>query len=120
MKIFTIKTINQMGDYDEEWGATFWAHVEEQQMPIKFTKQIKYTPAIGSKVVAEEHEIKQGTKGDFMSLRKVKVEESSEPPQTPVANDQTKLLELIYENTKAILDKIDPPVTTEADVFDEN
>lgn len=107
-----------MGEYDEEWGATFWAHVEEQAMPVKFTKQIKYIPAIGSKIVAEEHEVKQGKKEQYTQLKKVKLEDTgkNQPTQTatsaPDANfstppsDVMKALEIIMADVSEIKQRV--------------
>lgn len=116
MKIFTIKKINKLGDYDEEWGQTFWAETHEQQMPVKFTKQIKFLPAIDSKIMAEEYEVKPGKNGDFMALKKVKVEEGTETeqsfsgvPNPPLKDDMMTLLILMDEKLTEILQKLDPP-----------
>ncbi len=112
MDIFIIKSINKLGDYDDEWGQTFWAHVEEQAMPVKFTKQIKYVPAVGSKIVAEEHKIKPGKNGEFMQLSKVKLSDSGTSAEAPPTfnpappSDLMKMLELIREDISEIKQRV--------------
>lgn len=84
MKILTLKDPRVMGAYDEDYGYSYWSYVEEQQMPVKFSKHLTNIPA-GAKIVAEEFEEKQGQKGPFMQLRKVKVDGG-----TPVDKSKTQ------------------------------
>jgi hypothetical protein len=79
MKILTIKELSEMGDFHEEYGQTFWGTVEEEDMPVKFTKKIHYIPNPGTKLVAEEHQVKRSAKGnEYLQLKKVQLPEPEE------------------------------------------
>ena len=77
MKQFVIKKVNQLGDKDPKYGATFWAEVEEQAQPVMFNL-MSGTPQEGDRISSEEVLLKTSGKGtEYHRLKKVKLEEAS-------------------------------------------
>jgi hypothetical protein len=80
MNILTLKDVSLLGDYDEEWGQTFWCVTEEGDMPIKFNKRLTNI-ALGTRITYEESTVKKDKNGhDYMALKKVSVEEGAGTP----------------------------------------
>lgn len=62
-----------MGEYDQKFGQTFWANVNEMDMPVMFNSQERFID-LEDKIEAEEQVMKKSAKGtEYYRLKKVKV-----------------------------------------------
>jgi hypothetical protein len=77
--IYTINTISVLGDKDETYGYTYWGHVHEADYPVRFSSHqvIDDIKDKGRKIVSESQAVKQGKKGEYLQLYKVKLDTDS-------------------------------------------
>ncbi|MCA9330201.1 hypothetical protein KDA11_06130 [Candidatus Saccharibacteria bacterium] len=100
MKQFVIKKVNQLGDKDPKYGATFWAEVEEQAQPVMFNL-MQGNPQEGDRISSEEVLLKTSGKGtEYHRLKKVKLEEASprlvSPTEDSLERRVAKLEEAVF------------------------
>jgi hypothetical protein len=74
--IYTINTLSVLGDKDETYGYTYWGHVHESDYPVRFSSHqiIDDLKDKGRKIVADSQAVKQGKKGEYLQLYKVKLD----------------------------------------------
>lgn len=85
---YTLTGISKMGNFDPTYGQAYWASSSDMDMPIKFnsmTKDLDIRLEGGPiAIVAEEKSVKQGKKGEFLALKKVRIAEKvAEDPFEP-------------------------------------
>lgn len=100
---FTAKKINPLGEHDPKYGQRYWGYTEDSEMPISFNLMTPVDIPEGATLEFEERTIKESKKGtEYLFLKKVKVVGGESLAKLP-ANDSTKLLELVYDDTQEIL-----------------
>lgn len=113
----------KLGEYDEKFGQSYWATVNEHLQPVKFNSKSQ-TIGVNDKITAEERSEKRSGKGtDYFQLRGVKVEAvnklSKEEAQkqeilspTQLDRIEAKIDRLLGEEPKEeIYDRADPIIT---------
>lgn len=91
MKIYTALDITMMGDYNDQFGQTFYGGVEEQDHPIRFNLKTQANIMPGRKIFAEESEEKKSGKGNpYTQLRKVKLSDDTTP--IPFTEEQEEIV----------------------------
>lgn len=71
MDTLTLKQPRKMGQPDPQYGQSYWSYTEESQVPVMFNLT-SGDVADGQKITFEERVIKQGKKGDYHRLKKVR------------------------------------------------
>ena len=75
MDIFTVTKASILGEEHPDYGYTYWAEVEEAQMPVMFNSK-KQLGVFPFRIVAEEKNVRTSKKGtSYLRLSKVKVED---------------------------------------------
>lgn len=113
MSKFKVKQINPLGPFDQKYGQRYWGSVHDSDMAVSFNLMNPVELEEGMELEFEERLLKEtgpqsknpGT--EYMQLRKVKVSGAKALPTSP-PSDNTKLLELIYDDTQAILKFVTP------------
>lgn len=92
-KKFTIKKVNPLGDKDPKYGQTFWAEVDEQIQPVMFNL-MNGTVQAGDRITTAEVLLKTSGKGtEYHRLKKVTVEQGTNPPQSADLESRVYALE---------------------------
>jgi hypothetical protein len=76
MNVYTINTISVLGEKDPTYGFVYWGHVHEADYPVRFSSHqiIDDIKDKGRKIVAESQTVKEGKKGEYLQLYKVKLD----------------------------------------------
>lgn len=118
MPQYKLKNPKPMGDRDEKYGQTWWSETHDAGKPVMFNL-MSGTVGDGAVIEFEESVNKTSAKGtEYLRLRKVKVESVGAAPSASPPNDTTKLLELIYDDTQAILKFVTPLIEKPDEVVD--
>lgn len=84
----------KLGDYDKQYGQTFWAEVNEHLQPVKFNIMSDRKLDLEDAIECEERVERKTAKGkDYYQLKKVKVTEAysgdADPELVPEATGAT-------------------------------
>lgn len=119
MPQYKLKSPKKMGERHAEYGQTWWSDTPDSPKPLMFNL-MSGEVGDGAVIEFEESVNKTSAKGtEYLRLRKVKINsagDTSSPSSPP--NDTVKLLELIYDDTQAILKLVSPLIEIPDEVAD--
>lgn len=86
---YTIKYVNPLGDYSEEFGQRYWGKAHDTDLDVSFNLMHPTNFEDGDKITAETKEIKKSAKGkEYIFLKKVK--RGSASSQVALPSDKPK------------------------------